>query len=274
MARQYSQPTLASLIRLLAEYKMDPLTLLFVEASVPRGFDPRESGAGRLGRALTVVNRLTEDLEYGDTLDRLFDVVIAENRSLFDPYSIGLPSEIYDDDPSSAPPSHSLLRALRMDGYDIREGRIVPLEDLEAEMNQEISMIYRRIEVLGWEDIRRNLKQAHENYVNGNYESCNAMLRTALEATLLHIATDLAGGVDNIPNSNAARLEAGHVRNYLRQQAFTSEDEHQFVRTLYGFASPEGSHPGISNEVESRLRRLMIVGCMQYCLEKFIARTS
>jgi hypothetical protein len=110
MARQDSQPMLVSLIRLLAEHKMDSMTLLFMDALVPREFDPQGSGAGRLGRALAVVNTVAENPECGDALNQLFDVVIANNRSLLEQHRIGLPVEIYGDDPSgltSPSPSES-----------------------------------------------------------------------------------------------------------------------------------------------------------------------
>lgn len=131
-----------------------------------------------------------------------------------------------------------------------------------------MSILYERLQSFDMQDVHNYLEQAHQNFIDAQYEACNAMLRTGLESTLQHVAKHLAGNLDNIPRANPKYLTPVDVRKYLEQQGFFSDDEIRFLKEFYGYASTDGSHPGISNEAESRLRRLMIVALIQYCLEK------
>jgi hypothetical protein len=223
---------------------------------IPQGFD---SGGTKLQRARQVITKLTEQehvQEYAKKLDELIQEIIAQKKDFF---------ERYDER------SRPLCRALRADGFEVREGRIVSVDNLEQELAQEASILYERLQSLHMADIQSNLEQAHENFIGGNEEACNAMLRTALEGTLQHIAAHLAGGIEKIPHQRR-HLSPVDIRDYLSVSEFLSQDERKFVDALYGFASPNGSHPGLSNESESRLRRLMIIGWIQYCIEKLIAK--
>jgi hypothetical protein len=78
------------------------------------------------------------------------------------------------------------------------------------------------------------------------------MLRTSLEGTLKHIAIKIAGNQESIPANNPAYgVTPADVRRYLQQQGFFEQDEIRYIKEFYGYASTDGSHPGISNESES-----------------------
>ena len=164
-------------------------------------------------------------------------------------------------------PTEELLGALKADGYEVEDGKLVPADSLEQELAQEINVLYKRLHSLEMDDTQNNLEQAHENFIGGNHEACNAMLRTAQESTLKHIAARFARGVEKIARARQY-LTPVDIRKYLSATMLLSQDEREFVDALYGFASPHGSHPGMSDEAESRLRRLMIVAWVQYCSQK------
>jgi hypothetical protein len=154
----------------------------------------------------------------------------------------------------------SLLRALKADGFEILDGRILPTDQLGNELTAEVSILNQRLQTRGMADISRLLDQAHQNFIEGRHEACNAMLRSSLEGTLKHIAAIAAGGPDKIPSSNLKHGPSPtDIRKYLRQVSFFEDDEIEYIKVFYGYASTDGSHPGLSNESESRLRRLMIV---------------
>jgi hypothetical protein len=257
MARKYSDKTLAAFVRFLdAQFTHAGKDVLFLSASVPQEFDTcGGAGVSGLKRAFGVVTKLAKQPECEDTLDKLLDEAIAERSSAFWGYSDKSTKE--------------LLRALKADGYEVEDGKLVPADSLERELAQEINVVYERLRSLEMGDVQNNLEQAHENFIGGNHEACNAMLRTALESTLQHVAARLAGSVEKIPHARPY-LAPGDVRKYLSSTAFLSQDEREFVDALYGFASPNGSHPGMSDEAESRLRRLIVVAWIQYCIEKLI----
>jgi len=188
-----------------------------------------------------------------DTLDNLFNEAIIEMSYSFGEYS--------------DKPTEELLGTLKADGYEVEDGKLVPADSLEQELAQEINALYVRLSSLEMGDVQNNLEQAHENFIGGNHEACNAKLRTALESTLQQIAGRLAGSIEKIPHARPY-LTPVDVRKYLSSTEFLSQDEHEVVDALYGFANPHGSHRGISDEAESRLRRLISVAWIRYCLEK------
>jgi hypothetical protein len=255
MARKYSDKTLAAFVRFLdPKFTHAQKDVLFLSVSMPGEFDiGGRPGISGLRRASRVVTSLAERPEFGDTLDNLFNEAITERLYVFGEYNNR--------------PTEELLRALKADSYEIKDGKLVPADSLEQELAQEINVLYERLHSLEMGDVQNNLEQAHVNFITGNHEACNAMPRTALESTLQHIAARFAGSVDKIPHARSY-LTPVDVRKYLSVREFLSQDERQFVDALYGFASPHGSHPGMADEAESRLRRLMVVAWIQYCLQK------
>lgn len=265
MPRRYSNKTLAILASFMEQYfNHAELGALFLYASVP---DNSPSGANKLSRSLSAIKYLsypdefTGELEHADLLDLLFDEVIKRTRRVFEPepYLGSSTNETAD----------SLKRALKADGYDIVEGKIVPSDDLEFELAAETSILEQKLQTHGMHDVINTLDQAHQNFIEGNYEACNAMLRASLESTLKHIAVKIARSETAIPVNNARYgVTPADVRRYLENEKFFQQDEINFIKEFYGYASTNGSHPGMSNQSESRLRRLMIVALIQYCLEK------
>jgi len=258
MPRQYSSKTLDLMARFIdAQFTHTQMGSLFLNVSIPNNFD---FGPNKLARGLNVIKGLwrSEEGVHAEILDALFNEAVNRRPKAFEADEWNSPDQL----------AISLQRALRADGYEMVEGKIVPADALEFELAAEISLLEGRLQEYGMQDVIKTLDQAHQNFVDGHFEACNAMLRTSLESTLKHAAVRTAGGESDIPMTNPAYgLTPADVRKYLRQGFFT-QDETDFVKEFYGYASTEGSHPGLSNESESRLRRLMIVAVIQYCLEK------
>lgn len=274
LPRRYSDQTLAELARFMeSRFSHSDLSSLFLYVSVPDAF---QAGSNKHARSLNAIKYLshvddfTAEPEHAEALDLLFDQVVKRASQAFtgtdQMFGLSKPfNEIAD----------SFRRALKADGYEIIEGNVVPADELEFELASETSILEQKLHTHGMSDALNTLKQAHQNFIDGHLESCNAMLRTSLEGVLKHIAIQIAGGIEKIPVNNSTHgVSPADARKYLRKENFFQEDEVEFVRTFYGYASSDGSHPGMSNESESRLRRLMVVALIQYCLEKFEARLT
>jgi hypothetical protein len=265
MHRKYSNKTLDAMARFIdARFTHTEMDSVFLYASVP---DSLDSGSNKLARSLSVLRQLSrsEEEAHAEILDELFNEVLRRRSKDFEPpkYSRESQDEL----------ATTLKRALKADGYDIVEGRIVSSDKLEFELASETSLLESKLQKHGMHDVVKTLDQAHQNFIEGQFEACNAMLRTSLEGTMKHIATKVAGSLANIPSSNPAySVTPADVRKYLHQQGFFEQDEIGYIKEFYGYASTDGSHPGLSNESESRLRRLMIVALIQYCLEKLESR--
>lgn len=154
--------------------------------------------------------------------------------------------------------------ALASIGFELGESLAGEL----ADPVEEHSRLERNLRELGLEDVQRFLDQSMENYINENYEASNAIARTSLE----HLVEQIAGKIssirkEEIPKRGRFRSPVDY-RNYLFSTHFLDESEKQFLDKFYGYASTDGSHPGISTESESRLRRFMVVGIALLYIEK------
>jgi hypothetical protein len=138
-----------------------------------------------------------------------------------------------------------------------------------AEPAIETSRLESQLRLHGKEEVMHFLEQSLDNYVRGDYEASNAMSRTALESFVRLISEDIARmrGGENIP-TRRAHVSPSDFRLYLRNRGFLDNDEKEFLDKFYGYASTDGSHPGISTEAESRLRKMVVVGICLLYLEK------
>jgi len=157
------------------------------------------------------------------------------------------------------------LSALQGIGYEIGQSLAGDL----ADPVQELSRLESALTIHGFSRVLSFLNQSLENYARGNYESSNAMARTALEHLIEQIAYRIseARGNEPIPKRGKRFSPADH-RGYLRSTGFLDDSEKDFLDKFYGYASTDGSHPGVSTKAEARLRRFVVVAIALLFLEK------
>lgn len=171
-------------------------------------------------------------------------------------------------------PSPELVGALQLEGWDISELSAIPLAGKLATPAHEESALKAKLEDKGLKEVIHLLEQSYDNYTQDHFEAANAMTRSALESLVRSIAERLSKvRSEPIPQSSA-RLgyQPRDYRDYLRQAGFLEEDEYELLRVFYGYASGEGSHPGLSNRTEARLRRFILVALSFFYLEKMDAK--
>lgn len=156
-------------------------------------------------------------------------------------------------------------QALASVGFEID----VPLAGDLAQPVEEHSRLEAGLRRLGLDQVQDFLDQSLDNYIQENYEASNAMARTALE----HLVEQIALKVSSLRNNEAIPqrrkyMSPADYRAYLVTTGFIDDAEKQFLDKFYGYASTDGSHPGISTESESRLRRFVVVGIALLYLEK------
>jgi len=156
-------------------------------------------------------------------------------------------------------------QALASIGFEID----VPLAGNLAQPSKEHSRLEVGLRRFGLEQVQAYLEQSLGNYIRENYEASNAMARTALECLVEQIAIKLSSLRNNeaIPQ-RGKYLSPADYRAYLLTTGFLDDAEKKFLDKFYGYASKDGSHPGISSEAESRLRRFVVVGIALLYLEK------
>lgn len=121
-------------------------------------------------------------------------------------------------------------------------------------------------------DVVRYLKQSFDNYTDQNYESANAIIRTSLEAVVQKTAEIIARARrETIPSRNPYH-QPSEYRKYLKDTGFLDNQEFELLAKTYSYCSSDGSHPGLSDETDARLRRFFIIGICLFYLEKLDAR--
>lgn len=261
MIQKYSKKTLNQLAKFIDQFfSHTEIDSLLFGASVPDEFD---HGNNKLQRILNALKNLSSstDTTHIKSLNELFNDAIISRKNLFDP----------DFECDQVMP---LALSLKADGYEIIDGTIIPIDSLESELTEEINILYERLQLYSMTEVCRYLDQAHQNFIDGNNESCNAVLRTALESTLYEIAHHLTDAPDHITRANNKYLTPADIRKHLEKIGFFNKQEMSYIKEFYGYASTNGSHPGISSQTDSRLRRLMIVALIQYSLEKLMTKKS
>lgn len=138
-----------------------------------------------------------------------------------------------------------------------------------ADPSEEHSKLEAGLRRLGLDEVQSFLDQSFDNYIQKNYEASNAMSRTALE----HLVKQIAIKINSLRNNEDIPQRGRYIspadyRAYLSSTGFLDDSEKQFLDKFYGYASTDGSHPGISTESESRLRRFVAVGIALLYIEK------
>lgn len=156
-----------------------------------------------------------------------------------------------------------LERALSADGFQVHEGELIPAISPSIEPVKEEGLVEKLLDKYGFAIAKNHLEQAFDNYLDGNWEASNGALRSFLQDVFDQIALKLW------PEEAAKKGAGGARRKLLQEKGFIDEDtEADLVRSFFKYAHGEGSHPGISDESDCRLRRYIAVALASYYLEK------
>jgi len=150
-----------------------------------------------------------------------------------------------------------LLTALRADGYEMVNGKIIPAPPLQlmAESVGHLQMILRQRNFVVAEG---HLIQALDNYQRGNWAACNAQLRVLLEEVWNVICEK---------HSNEEKyMVGGGARKWLEDKGILSKKESEFIQSWFNMMHTEGSHPGLSSQEDSRWRLHVTVSTTHWAI--------
>ncbi len=154
-----------------------------------------------------------------------------------------------------------LRQGLRVDGYDLLNGRVVPFLSPSVEPAVEQGILESRLDALGLSVARTHLDQAVDNAARGNWESANAQLRPFLEGLCDAVTQQLHEGEGKAPTR-------GNARKWLAASGFFSEEESDLLKNFFDVLHGEGSHAGTSQEADCHRRRLMAFSLANYYLDR------
>jgi hypothetical protein len=255
---KFSNRTLSCIIEILADsYTDSKLRTLFFKYNL---LDVYEQ-SGRLTAKRRKVNDVFQHLcaAGDDSSRRALESIVRETLKEFYPQkevSQIRRQRFFEKFPD-------LDTALRADGFHVREGELIPIISSLVEPVKEEALVETLLDKYGFSIAKNHLKQSYENYVGGNWEAANGALRSFLQDVFDQIALIIA------PLGAGQKAPGGERRKLLQEKHFIESDtEAKLVLGFFQFASHKGSHPGISNESDSRLRRYMAVALASYYLEK------
>lgn len=201
-------------------------------------------GTGKYSRCLYAVGQIVEREEeeaiMKDIWERVGEVITRKMRN-------GKANKF----------DRQLLSALRADGYELVNGKIIPAPPLQlmADSVGHLQMLLRYRNFLVAEG---HLIQAVDNYQRGNWAACNAQLRALLEEICNVLYTK---------HSNEERyMVGGGARKWLEARGILSERESEFIQSWFNILHTEGSHPGLSSQEDTRWRLYVTVSTSYWAI--------
>lgn len=154
----------------------------------------------------------------------------------------------------------SLKNSISADGWEFDEDSDLFVAAIPGtQMPQEVTWVGSELQRRGWAVPRGHYEQAIENFAAGNWAAANAQLRTFFESLMR-----TAGGTNNASGSGQVQAAFDALDGAARLIA----DEAQFGKKMWKMLHPGGSHPGLSDEDESRFRLLMLTGYARFLLTR------
>lgn len=235
-------------------YTRDRIDLFFERLDVPKDILDKYAGGKEI-----YSTRVMYDLHDGTSDDggKLLIVIATDLLS-----NEGANAKFYRDTGGFSPVLGKLELSLQNDGFKLIDNRLVPIVDEDFE--QEESLLKQELTKLNFNETIKYLDDSYDNFISGKWESANAMTRNVLEKTTMEIAERIAKKKEEPPSFKGHK----QVRTYLRENIL---DDHEFniLTHVIHWCSTKGPHPGMSDENECRLRRILVTSLCQYYLEKW-----
>ena len=162
-------------------------------------------------------------------------------------------------------PTEKLIRALRLDGFDWRDGALAPTTPEPAELAAELSALELDLQELGLNVASVHYRQAHESFVAGNWEAANGQIRSFIENLLIELGRR---------QTSKARSDPAAALQDLRNCSFFDDPEWQMLRAFWKSIQDNGPHHGLSDEQEALFRLHVATSVARYAIHKTRASTQ
>jgi len=181
-----------------------------------------------------------------------------------------------------------LREALRSDGYELQTGwdsnlastcRLLPSEPEAAPLSPEITVLERELESRGYMEALGHYQQAVANFADQNHAASNGQLRSALESLIVNLAVDHTGyEKTDRANQGGAAIRSLYVEDgrppAVIGERLPERDGGAMLQGIWDISHPNGSHPGLSDAQEGRMRMQLITALAQFLLRHFPASTA
>lgn len=153
-----------------------------------------------------------------------------------------------------------LVDAVAADGWDFDSttDTLVPVVP-GTHMSVETNWVSDALRARAWDTPAGHYDQAVDSFSAGNWAAANGQLRTFFES-LIRTAAGTPGG------SGTGQVQASV--DTLNAGGLLLTDEAEFLKRLWKMLHPAGSHPGLSDQMESRFRLLTLTGYARFLLSR------
>jgi hypothetical protein len=213
-------------------------------------FDIDETdGGNKLQRSTTLIRALHETVE-GDGV-RVLDLIrsVVEDR---------FGGDVLDRNGNPNPNLRPLIAALRVDGYELLDGRLVAAGAGSIPMTAEVSLLESRLRERQLAVAARHYRQAVDSFTDGRLEASNGQLRSCLKNVLIELGA--RHGRRTSDPKGAAEL--------LRTAGLLDGDETKLLQGLIGVSNERGAHHGTTTEEEATFRLHTTTAVLRYLLAR------
>lgn len=242
----FSSRTVGLLVEAVSAHTATHMETLFLKAEVDRW--RADAAPNKEARAQILLRNLRSD----GTKDA-YNGVLELTRPLL---KVGKASSDWNQ-PSDWWPS--LRDAAAADGWEYDETRDVLVPTVPgAQVADEVTWLEEELRRRGWTTTAGHYQQAVESFAAGNWAAANGQLRSFFE-DLIRTAGGRSSGRSGQVQASVDQLDRyGHLIT----------DEGGFVKQLWKMLHSNGSHPGLSDEDESRFRLLILTGYARFLLSR------
>ncbi|WP_369253896.1 hypothetical protein [Streptomyces sp. R35] len=182
-----------------------------------------------------------------------------------------------------------LAESLRSDGYELivqpevdlgafsgfrHKARILPTDPSWVPLHEEMTALEHELAVRGYIQALGHYKAAVKNFSEQDHPSSNGQLQTALEDLIVNLAIDHTGYTDSgRVNQGGLAIKSLYVRGGQGRavigEPLPEKDGGTLIQGLWDISHLNGSHPGLSDAQEARIRMQLVTGGMQFLLRHF-----
>ncbi|GLY67624.1 hypothetical protein [Amycolatopsis taiwanensis] len=180
----------------------------------------------------------------------------------------------------------ALREALVSDGYEMRWSqpgllpdatphcRLVPIDPDTIPVGTEITALEAELDSRGYAEAREHYVLAVKHFTEQHYPSANGQLRNMVESLIVNLAVDHTGYSD----TGKANQGGQAIKNLYTQggrppavigQPLPEFDGGRMLHGIWETLHSNGSHPGLSDADEARLRMQLCTALARFLLKHF-----
>lgn len=152
----------------------------------------------------------------------------------------------------------ALVAAMRLDGFEFCDGRLIPTTPDSIPLYSEISVL--ELALTGQLSVAgTHYRQAVNNFTDGHFEASNGQVRSFVEAFLPQLSLQLTGKTST---------NVGAALQHLKHAEILDEHENNMLKAFWNGIQDNGPHAGLTSGSEALFRLHSGTAVARYLLAK------